>query len=109
MKRPTMAALRRQVRHQLQQQLEQMLLADTKAPDGSTVTVLDDIIMRTRAGYGYRLNIQVTLPDELARAHAEAVALEQGRAAVEAGPLAGLTERIMSEPPAERPQIEVVR
>lgn len=72
--RVTMNQLRRQMRAELERQVNALLLGETTAPDGSPVTVLDDLVMRSRAGYAIQLHLRVLKPGELQRAQQEAAA-----------------------------------
>lgn len=60
---PTIHDMRRAVRRQLALQLATMLRGPSTMPDGSTATVLDDIVARSLVGYGFTLELKVRHPD----------------------------------------------
>ena len=61
-------ALRAQTTQALHDQLDAMLAGPATAPDGSIVSVLDDICIRQLHGFGFSLSVSVAHPNAPGRA-----------------------------------------
>lgn len=59
-KSPTMKQVRRAVRRELHRYLDAMLKCAVKAPNGETITMLDDLCVRSVFGFGFAVGISVT-------------------------------------------------
>lgn len=101
-RRPTMQSLRRQMRHNLHGILDSYLRSTTKAPDGSPVTVLDDVVMRCQLGYAVRLDLHIVKPRALQEAE------DQAKREAEAPPLVDTAQRVMADLAADKPKITVM-
>ena len=87
--RKSVNKLRGEIKRTLHIQLDALLMGPTRMPDGTTGTVLEDIMVRTLVGYGFSVNISVRHPEE------------EGRVAEDPTVTQALTE--------PKPLIEVVR
>lgn len=76
------AVARRRLRKLLHDDLDKLLNGMTKEDDGTELTVLDSMVMRAVAGYGFNVRVHSLHPSQTTRLEAPAT--------VEPGPQVGL-------------------
>ena len=67
MKRKSVTQLRAEIKRTAHTQLDTLLVGPAEMPDGTVGTVLDDIMVRAMAGYGFMVAISLRHPNEVGR------------------------------------------